>query len=754
MSALTPLYLLGILAVAAPIVFHLIRRSPRGEVPFSSLIFLTPSPPRLTRRSRLDNLLLLLLRAAALCLLAFAFARPFLREQAHWNLGEDAQRRTAVLIDTSASLRRGDAWAKAKAAARQVVADCGPAEELAILAFDRTSRPVLGFREAAALDPARRRALAVSRIDALEPTWNATDLGQALIDAVAAIEDVADSSEQRGRMPRRIVLVSDLQQGGRLEALGEFEWPRDVDLEIKTVSDESPNAGLQRLADPAEAATPGVDREPRVRVFNDAGSGRERFTLQWTGTRGAALGDPIDAYVPPGESRVVRVPRAKGPAPAQAIVLKGDAAPFDNTLYVVDEPREEATVLFIGDDRADDPDGLLYYLTRVFIDTPRRTVKVVARPTSAPIALDPAHPTPLVILTADTSPDNARRLREHAQSGGTLLYVATRPGSGETLAALVDAPPRPIEEAPSQRDALIGEIAFDHPIFAPFAAPQYSDFTKIHFWKHRKLDPGPGSPVGGGSRPRPDVPPDPPVGGGSRPRPDPSVLRPDPSVARPDAPPVPRPDSRVLARFDNGDPAVIEKPLGKGNLIVMASGWSRGDSQLARSSKFVPLMMAMLDRRDSRPFDMEEHTVGDRIALMPARDRSTGRIVHKPAGAVVSLAPGATSFDQADEPGIYTLDTADGPRSFVVNLDPAESKTSAWDVETLEQYGCRLAKPTREPLDREQLRQLHNAELEGRQKLWRWLILATIGILIVETGLAGRIRRTGPAHARVEALSS
>jgi hypothetical protein len=51
MSLLTPLYILGILAVAAPIVFHLIRRSPRGEVPFSSLMFLSPTPPRLTRRS-------------------------------------------------------------------------------------------------------------------------------------------------------------------------------------------------------------------------------------------------------------------------------------------------------------------------------------------------------------------------------------------------------------------------------------------------------------------------------------------------------------------------------------------------------------------------------------------------------------------------------------------------------------------------------------------------------------------------------
>ena len=44
---------------------------------------------------------------------------------------------------------------------------------------------------------------------------------------------------------------------------------------------------------------------------------------------------------------------------------------------------------------------------------------------------------------------------------------------------------------------------------------------------------------------------------------------------------------------------------------------------------------------------------------------------------------------------------------------------------------------------------VQNAELEGRQKLWRWLILAAIGVLIVETWLAGRLRRT--RSTRVEA---
>src|SRR3954453_13687580 len=115
MSLLTPLYALGLLAIAAPIVFHLIRRTTRGEVPFSSLLFLSPSPPRLTRRSRLENWPLLLLRATALILLAAAFARPFPRELSILNLGAGERSRVAVLLDASASMRRGDLWRKAQA---------------------------------------------------------------------------------------------------------------------------------------------------------------------------------------------------------------------------------------------------------------------------------------------------------------------------------------------------------------------------------------------------------------------------------------------------------------------------------------------------------------------------------------------------------------------------------------------------------------------------------------------------------------
>jgi hypothetical protein len=48
---------------------------------------------------------------------------------------------------------------------------------------------------------------------------------------------------------------------------------------------------------------------------------------------------------------------------------------------------------------------------------------------------------------------------------------------------------------------------------------------------------------------------------------------------------------------------------------------------------------------------------------------------------------------------------------------------------------------------------MRNLELENRQKLWRWLILAAFGVLVIETWLAGRSAKR-VRMARVEVLST
>src|SRR6187549_1347979 len=110
MSFLAPLFLLGALTVALPIVFHLIRRTSREKIPFSSLMFLLATPPRVTRRSRLENIFLLLLRCLVLCLLALGFARPFLRRPIAASPQTGLGTRMVVLVDSSASMKRDQLW--------------------------------------------------------------------------------------------------------------------------------------------------------------------------------------------------------------------------------------------------------------------------------------------------------------------------------------------------------------------------------------------------------------------------------------------------------------------------------------------------------------------------------------------------------------------------------------------------------------------------------------------------------------------
>ena len=706
MSFLAPLYLLGALAVIGPIVFHLIRQTPKGEVPFSSLMFLAPTPPKLTRRSRLDDWPLLLLRLLALVLLVLGFGRPFLRQAASLAFGEDERRRVAILVDTSASMRRGDLWPKAVARAKQAIAESRPGDQLALIGFDATTRTLLGFDESARLDPARRQAVALSRLATLAPTWASTDLGRALVDAVAAVEDVGDASEKAGRMPRRVVLVSDLQGSSRLDTLGDFEWPTDVVLSLMAVAEGGSNATLERLADsndspgsstPSEADADSV----RVRVANDPGSKRESFRLAWVGPRGEAIGPPVAAYVPPGESRVVRVPR---PArPSTALRLAGDDHPFDDTIHFAAEAkREEATVLFVGPDKPDDPSGLLYYLLRVFDDDPRRPVRVVARkPDEPPVANEGKAALAVVAPTGPVPGSTLAALEEMIRGGGTVLYLAGPAESAAGLASLAGSGPLTLADSPAGRDALLGEVAFDHPLFASLAGPQFNDFTKIHFWKHRRLDP---KALG---------------------------------------------DARVLARFDDGDPAVLEKPIGQGRLVALTSGWAPADSQLARSSKFVPLMAALLDGRRPRPLGAGAYIVGDRVAMPPASEGRPTRMIRKPDGTTATVAAGETYFASTDEPGVYSVE---GAGSFAVNLDPAEGRVAPLAVERLEQLGVRMATAGPGPADRERIRQMQNAELEGRQKLWRWPILAAIVTLIVETWLAASRGRARPTRA--EALAT
>ena len=78
MQFIYPAFLWALAALAIPIIIHLFYFRRFKKVAFSNVKFLQEVKEETSMRSRLRNLLVLLVRCLALAALVFAFAQPFI----------------------------------------------------------------------------------------------------------------------------------------------------------------------------------------------------------------------------------------------------------------------------------------------------------------------------------------------------------------------------------------------------------------------------------------------------------------------------------------------------------------------------------------------------------------------------------------------------------------------------------------------------------------------------------------------------
>jgi len=678
MNLLAPLFALGALAILGPIIFHLIRRTTREQTPFSTLMFLQPSPPRVTKRSRIDNLWLLLLRCLVIGLLALAFARPFLPRATPAPPPGSGQR-TVLLLDTSASMRREKLFDEARTRIEKRIRDTKPGDEIAVLAFGQQTQTVIGFEEWRKMPLEERAPTVLQRLAKLQPSWSATSLDAALLQAVETLDQ--GGATQPGR--REIVVVSDLQEGARLNGLQGFQWPRGLTVTLDpVVAQRRQNASLHWISESEENEPAGEDISLRLRVSNSAEAKREQYQLRWN--QGTAA--PLEAYVPAGQGRIVRA--SKRPAEANAFVLSGDDTEFDNQLFLLPPQAAQLPLLFVGPDADEDTKGSLYYLRRAFPKTARQNVEITAHRTEQAVPAFQLQQAQLLVL-GDTVADAPLASARQFARDGKIVVVPLTSAASTSLARLLEAPSLPITEVTPKDYALLAQIDFQHPFFAAFADPRFSDFTKIHWWKHRRVD----------------------VSGLS--------------------------GAQVVVRFDDGDPAVVQVPLGKGSVVILTSSWRPLDSQLALSSKFVPLLHALLEQSSSLPAQKAQYFIGEEVPL-PGGPQPLK--IRKPDGSEIA-APAGSKFAGTDQPGIYAI--TPGTQRFVVNLAPDESRLTALTPERFTSLGVPLLTGHETPAElirREG--QAQATEIESQQKLWRWLLVAALGLLLLETLFAGKLSRT------------
>ena len=234
MSFLNPFFLFGTLALAVPILIHLVRRDKSNRVQFSSLMFLLRIPRKTVRQHRLRNLLLMALRLLLLALLVAAFARPYLEESVAAIIPDNRSRGVVMLLDTSYSMTYGTNFERMQSDADDRIDGMEPGDRMSIIAFNENAA-VLTMPTG---DPSELKPI----VSTLEPTSNATSYYEAFTLADRALGQLEGYDKE-------LIVISDFQRNGWNRSARESVIDADVRTELIDLGIDNPeNVGIDSVA--------------------------------------------------------------------------------------------------------------------------------------------------------------------------------------------------------------------------------------------------------------------------------------------------------------------------------------------------------------------------------------------------------------------------------------------------------------------------------------------------------------------------
>lgn len=231
---LNPWMLLGGLAVASPILIHLLNKRRFKIIEWAAMDFLFEADKKNRRRVQLENFILLMLRCLAMLLIALMFARPFLPSSVTNVLQQAQKLERVILIDDSLSQRvlkdSIPAFDVAKDSAKQLIAQFADSDKtedwLTIMLTSNPDQPLL------ANEPLTRNTL--------------PSLSQA-IDDLECTDFVADYTVSLTELKRYV--SGQREAGGRVAYLFSDMRERDWINTLESDSESAPNKLLTEISE-------------------------------------------------------------------------------------------------------------------------------------------------------------------------------------------------------------------------------------------------------------------------------------------------------------------------------------------------------------------------------------------------------------------------------------------------------------------------------------------------------------------------
>ncbi len=466
MGLLAPLFALGIALIGIPYFVHRIRRPERETVRFSSLMFVPDIKREVIERRRVQHVLLMVLRMAALAVLALAFARPF-REAV---LRVEATPLTAtdyvIALDVSLSMGYDGVWARAKTQAKSVLDAVAPGDRVGFVRF--AQRPEVNVPLSDDVDLVRRA------IDAADVTWAHTDYAAALqaVEQVFAADLPMSSARQTDTAQvRRIVhVISDFQASGMPVSDTGWRLPGAIKLHAVDVgAAHVSNASVDALAVRVEK-NDGL----RVRARVQNRSGQDALAVQLV-----VNGQTV-------ETREVTV--LQGNATQVAFDLRAGSG-----LYTASVPSPRGITGYValvgGDGLARDDRGFFVSTTKPqhpiqvwhATDATRFLLKA-ALPERAPWRLYESGQGPSsVIVAEDVDATSVGVLADYVERGGALFLPLRKNADMPSVNALLARAQIQISGVRDAGYAQLAWVRLAHAIFHPFRGARFNDFSSVRY---------------------------------------------------------------------------------------------------------------------------------------------------------------------------------------------------------------------------------------------------------------------------------
>ncbi len=668
MNFVNPYFLIALGAGALPIVIHLLTRDRVRKVAFSSLRFFAQSSRTVLRRKRFAEMVLIALRVLACLLLAFIFARPLFSTDGGTTGPESA---TVIVIDTSASMTRSVDTEGLQMAYLDVIDDLRGGAQAAVITFDATPRilqPLTG-------DQAKLRTVAGD-----------IRVGHGGTDIAAAVEKARQLLAASDALAQRVVLISDFQRTGWQRFNGTWRLPPGAELIVRDVK---PDRAPDNLAI-VEAQAPQsiiLDRQPRyitARIANDTEQDQQNVEVTCE-VSGEQIGTQR-VQLPAGKTATVRFTHVFTKAGDNRGVVRiaaDDAVQHDNAYYFNARviPRIPIVVLGNAAQGRSNPVGFFAAAALAPSDRSPFVVKPVIASQATAAQIDAAS----VVVVADVSSLSADVVsaikRLLSRGGGLLLMPADRTDAdtfARTFAGITPCKLRRVINQPIRQNAAgLTQIDYTHPVFELFLRPHHGDFSSVQVRRYWEVS--------------------------------------DSQL------------SNVLARFDDGRPAILERAIDSGISMIWLTPAHPNWNNLPERAIYLPLLHQCIRRLAVRTEKQTAYLVGDTLPL-----EVDGTIVGPDDVELAS----ARSVAQA--PGFYQMTGENAePFVFAVNQPFEESQSDAVDAEEII---AALEQPT-QPGQREVV----TAGFAGRalddQGLWLYVLGALLVLLAGELLLGNRTVR-------------